>query len=55
MVVEVAEKSDEAEGVSKHHSIHGVWEVTVSEEVVGGVDRHNEELELSEKRGPRFV
>ena len=45
-VIEVTEKSDEAERVGEHHHVHGVGEVAVSEQVVGGVDGDDEELEL---------
>lgn len=46
VVVEVAEESDEAEGVGQHNYVHGVGEVAVGKQVVGGVDGHGEELEL---------
>lgn len=44
VVVEVTEESDEAERVSQHNHVHGVREVTVSEQVVGGVDSDYEKL-----------
>lgn len=50
LIVEVSEEYDEAEGVDKHHRVHGVWEVAVSEQVVAGVDGHYEELELGSQR-----
>lgn len=50
MVVEVTEEGDEAERVGQHHHVHGVREVTVSKQVVGGVDGHYEELELGRKQ-----
>lgn len=46
MIVEVTEESDEAERVGQHNHVHGVREVTVSKEVVGGVDGYYEKLEL---------
>lgn len=46
MVVEVTEESDEAERVGQHNHVHGVREVTVSKQVVGGVDGYREKLEL---------
>lgn len=46
MVVEVTEESDEAERVSQHDHVHGVGEVTLSKQVVGGVDGYCEKLEL---------
>lgn len=51
MVVEVTEESNEAERVSQHNHVHGVRKVTVSEQVVSGVDGHGNKLELRRKRG----
>lgn len=45
-VVEVSEESDEAERVGQHHHVHGVGEVAVGVQVVGGVAGHSEELQL---------
>lgn len=55
MVVEVAEESDEAERVGQHNYVHGVGEVAVGKQVVGGVDGHGEELELGGKRDTKLV
>lgn len=46
VVVEVAEKSDEAEGICQHHHVHGVRKVAVSNQVVNGVDGDSEKLQL---------
>lgn len=46
VVVEVTEESDEAERVGQHNYVHGVREVTVSKQIVGGVDGNCEKLEL---------
>lgn len=46
MVVEVTEESDEAERVGQYNYVHGVREVTVSKQIVGGVDGNCEKLEL---------
>ncbi len=46
LVVEVTEESDEAERVGHDNHVHGVWEVAVSKQVVGGVDCHYKKLEL---------
>lgn len=52
-VVEVGEESDEAERVGQHHHVHGVWEVAVSVQVVGGVGGHGEELQLQAQRATK--
>lgn len=49
-VVEVAEESDEAERIGQHDHVHGVREVAVGKQVVGGVDGHYEKLELERRR-----
>ena len=53
VVVEVTEESDEAERVGQHNHVHGIREVTVSEQVVGGVDGDYEKLELGGETGRR--
>lgn len=55
VVVEVAEESDEAERVGQHNRVHGVGEVAVGKQVVGGVDGHSEELELGGGRDNKLV
>lgn len=55
MVVEVTEECDKAEGVGQHNHVHGVREVTVSEQVVGGVDGDYEKLELGGETGSREI
>lgn len=46
VVVEVTEESDETERVGKHSHVHGVREVTVDKQVVGGVEGYDKKLEL---------
>lgn len=50
VVVEVTEESDEAERVGQDDHVHGVGEVTVGKQVVGGVDCYYEKLELGGRR-----
>lgn len=45
-VVEVTEENDEAEGICQNSDVHRVREVTVSKQIVGGMDSHYEKLEL---------
>lgn len=54
-VVEVTEEHDEAERVGQHHHVHGVREVAVIVQVVGGVGGHGEELQLGTQRGKKEV
>lgn len=54
LIVEVAEESNETDTVGKHHSIHGVWEVTLSEEVVACVSGQQDKLELKPPSGEHW-
>lgn len=46
LVVKVAEKYNEADAVRKHNCIHGIREVTLSEEVVSSVKSQQDKLDL---------
>lgn len=46
LVVKVAEKYNEADAVCKHNCIHGIREVTLSEEVVSSVKSQQDKLDL---------
>lgn len=46
MVVEVTEENNEADRVDQHNHVHGVWEVTISKQIVGDVNGYYEKLEL---------
>lgn len=46
LVVEVAEKYNEADAVRKHNCIHGIREITLSEEVVSSVKSQQDKLDL---------
>lgn len=46
LIIKVTKQSDQAQGVTEHHHIHGVREVTVGIEVERSVNGHNKELEL---------
>lgn len=45
-VVEVTEENDEAERICQNGDVHRVREVTVSQQIVAGMDSHYEKLEL---------
>lgn len=45
-VVEVTEENDEAERICQNSDVHIVREVTVSKQIVAGMDSHYEKLEL---------
>lgn len=46
LIIEVAEEDDEGDAVTKHHHVHGVWEVTLCEQVVARVHEEHEKLHL---------
>lgn len=46
LIIEIGEEDDESDAVAKHHSVHGVGEVTVCEQVVARVQEEEEKLQL---------
>lgn len=46
MAVKVTEENNEAERIGQHDSVHGVGEVAVDKQVVGGVRGDDEKLQL---------
>lgn len=46
MIVEVTEEDDEGDAVAKHKHVHGVWEVTLCEQVVACVQEEEQKLHL---------
>lgn len=49
LIIEVGEEDDEGDAVAKHHSVHGVGEVTVCEQVVARVQEEEEKLQLQKQ------